>query len=169
MVAAEVRKLKGQAPARTLQAKVNLPLPAFIPPDYLSDEAERLKTYKELMGADRAQTATILARLTDHCGPVPPEITNLVRIIELSQQAGKLGIFQLDWVRPGLELSFTRHTQLPVDLPEKLLTQYGAENVQFLQSKNSYGLRLLCGAKTDPLEFTQQTLLLISGLLAPQK
>ncbi len=169
LVAAEVRKLKGQAPTRQLQAKVNLPLAAFIPPDYLPDEAERLKTYKELMGADRAQTTAILARLADQCGPVPPEITNLVQLIALSQQAGTLGIYQLDWTNPGLEISFTRYTQLPADLPEKLLFKYGPEGVQFLPAKNSYGLRLACTEKTNPLEFAQQTLSFLSGLLTPQK
>ena len=169
LVAAEVRKLKGQAPARQLQAKVNLPVAAFLPPDYLPDEAERLKTYKELISADRAQTDSILARLTDQCGPVPDELSHLVQVIALSQQAGKLGIYQLDWTHPGLELSFTRHTQLPADLPEKLLFKYGPENVQFLQSKNGYGLRLACTAQTDPLTFAGQTLSFLSGLLAPQK
>ena len=169
LVAAEVRKLKGQAPTRTLQAKVNLPLAAFIPPDYLPDEAERLKTYKELMIADRAQTTAILTRLADQCGPVPPEITNLVNLITLSQQAGALGIFELDWIHPGIELSFTRHTQLPPDLPAQLLAAYGPENVRFLSAKNNYGLQLLCTQKTDPLEFTRQALLFLNGLFVPQK
>ena len=169
LVAAEVRKLKGQAPARKLQAKINLPLAAFIPPDYLPDEAERLKTYKELMGADRAQTAAIIARLTDQCGPVPPEISHLIEIIDLSNRAGALGIYQADWIHPGLELSFTRHTALPAELPEQLLFKYGPEQVQFLQSKNGYGIRLLCAEQEDPLAFIQQTLLFLERVLTPQK
>ncbi len=169
LVAAEVRKLKGQPSNRKLQAKVNLPLPAFIPPDYVPDEAERLKTYKELMSADAAQTQTILARLADQCGPVPPEIENLVKVIALANQAGSLGIYQLDWIHPGLELSFTKHAPLPPDLPEKLLFKYGPEGVQFLQSKNEYGLRLTCAENTNPLAWTQQTLAFLSQLFTPQK
>ncbi|MBP5617132.1 MAG: DEAD/DEAH box helicase [Elusimicrobiaceae bacterium] len=169
LVAAEVKKLKGQAPLRKLQAKVNLPLTCFIPPDYLPDEAERLKTYKELMGADRARTAAILARLADQCGPVPPEIHNLVQIIELANQAGNLGIYQLDWIAPALELSFIRHFVMPEELPQALLTHYGADKVQFLRAKNGYGLRLECSPNTAPLHFAQQALTFLETLLPIQK
>ncbi|MBO5911454.1 MAG: hypothetical protein J6Q05_04620, partial [Elusimicrobiaceae bacterium] len=67
------------------------------------------------------------------------------------------------------ELSFTRHTQLPPDLPAQLLAAYGPENVRFLSAKNNYGLQLLCTQKTDPLEFTRQALLFLNGLFVPQK
>lgn len=169
LVAGEVKKLKGQAPQRTLQAKVNLPLAAFIPPDYLPDEAERLKTYKELMGADPSQTTAVLARLADQCGQIPPEIKNLTDVISLSRQAGQLGIFQIDWTHPGLEILFTKHASLPPELPEKLLAKYGPQHVQFLQSKNGYGLRLGCTPQTDPFAFAAQTLAFLSELLTVQK
>ncbi len=169
LVAAEVKKLKGQAPQRTLQAKVNLPLAAYIPPDYLPDEAERLKVYKQLMGADRAQTAVILTKLAEQCGPAPEEIHHLVDVIALSNQAGALGMYAIDWMEPSLEFQFTKHVELPVNLPEKLLAAYGPENVQFLSNKNGYGLRLICPPKTDPLDFAQQVLAFLTQLLAPQK
>lgn len=169
LVAAEVKKLKGQAPVRRLQAKINLPLAAYIPPDYLPDEAERLKTYKELMSADRAQTQAILTRLTEQCGPTPQEITNLVDIIALANQAGELGIYAIDWMDPAVELQFTKHVEIPVTLPEQLLSKYGQENIQFLHSKNGYGLRVNCPAKTSPLAFTQDSLLFLTRLLSSQK
>ncbi len=168
LVAAEVKKLKGQPVARALQAKINLPLPAFIPPDYLPDEAERLKTYKELMGADPAQTTAVLERLADQCGPVPDEIKNLTHLMALSRQAGQLNIYQLDWTHPGLELSFTRHAPLPPDLPAQLLLHYGPQRVQFLQSKNNYGLRVACSPRENPLLFAQQTLSFLGSLLGPK-
>ena len=169
LVAAEVKKLKGQAPARKLQAKINLPLAAFLPPDYLPDEAERLKTYKELFSADPAQTTAILAHLADQCGPLPQEVHNLVHVIELANRAGTLGIFQVDWVEGTLELSFVRHFTLPADLPQALLTRYGAENVQFLQGKSSYGLRLIGPDDMIPLLFAQQVLSFLESVIPPQK
>lgn len=169
LVAAEVKKLKGQPVQRKLQAKVNLPLAAYIPPDYLPDEAERLKVYKELMSADRAQTQAILMRLAQQCGPAPEELSHLVEIISLANQAGALGIYALDWMDPALEFQFTKQTHLPEQLPEKLFAQYGADNVQFLQSKNGYGLRINCPAKTRPLAFAQEALLFFHRLLSTQK
>ncbi len=169
LVAAEVKKLKGQTPVRQLQAKINLPLSSFLPPDYLPDEAERLKTYKELFSADTAQTAAILARLADQCGPVPPEVENLVAVIALANRAGRLGIFQVDWSSGAAELSFVRHFNLPPDLPQALLTRYGADKVQFLQAKSGYGLRLVCPANVTALGFVQQILSFLEKLLIPQK
>ena len=169
LVAAEVKKLKGQAPARQLQAKVNLPLSAYIPPDYLPDEAERLKVYKQLLSADRAQTQAILTRLTQQCGPAPQELNHLVDIIALANQAGALGIYAVDWVNPGLELQFTKHIELPATLPEQLLAKYGPDNIQFLHFKNGYGLQVTCPVQTTPLAFAQELLLFLTRLLSPQK
>lgn len=165
LVAAEVKKLKGQPIDRPLQAKINLPLAAFIPPDYLPDEAERLKTYKALMGADSAQTAAILAHLQDQCGPLPEEIRNLTQIIELSNQAGKLSIFQINWADPALEIFFTKRAVLPANLPQSLLTQYGASNVHFLPN----GLQIVCPPQESPALFTRNLLTFLHTLQTVQK
>lgn len=109
LVAAEVKKLKGERPERNLRAKVSLPVPAYIPPDYVPDDAERLKYYKELMSADEAKAQTVLARLADLSGPVPQEVLNLTELFRLSARAGRLEIYHVDWLDGQLELLFTRH------------------------------------------------------------
>ncbi len=164
LVAAEVKKLKGQPVERLLQAKVNLPVTAFIPPDYLPDESARLKTYKELMAAGPAETAAVLARLQDQCGPVPAEIKQLIEVISLSRQAGKAGIYQMDWVDPALACSFSSHTRLPANLPQVLLAQYGAQQVQFLHTRQGYGLRLLVPDGQTPFAFAQEFIGFLNGL-----
>lgn len=169
LVASEVKKLKGQVSQRQLQAKVNLPLPAYIPPDYLPDEAERLKIYKQLISADATQTRAILVHLAQQCGPAPQELNNLVQVIALSNQAGALGIYELDWLDSAIELQFTKHVEIPITLPEQLLAQYGPQNTQFLHSKNGYGLRIACSADIKPLIFAQDLLLFLTRLLSPQK
>ncbi len=167
LVANEVKKLKGVLPVRRLQAKLNLPIEAFIPPDYLPDEAERLKTYKELMSADDTLTAQVLARLKDQCGPIPTETENLVQGIALSHKAGALEIYQLDWKQEGLELLFTSRFSMPAELPAQLLKQYGPTHVRFLQTKTGYGLRLEPTQSTPPLVFARQVLTFLHGLITP--
>ena len=169
LVAAEVKKLKGQPVEKQLQAKINLPVTAFIPPDYLPDEAERLKTYKELMGADAAQTSAILNRLKDHCGPIPQEIITLTNLISLSNRAGKLGIYQIDWADPALEVFFTKHFSMPAHLPQALLEHYGTDRLQFLHIKQGYGLRIICPQTSTPLACTQELLAFLNTLYAVQK
>ena len=170
LVAAEVKKLRGQPlQQKQLRATVNLPLPAYIPPDYLPDEAQRLKYYKELMGADAAATQDILARLADLCGPVPAELTNLTELFALSLRAGKLGIYHVDWMDGQLELLFTKHFQMPPTFPGELFNRFGPQQVKFTKSKNGDGLRLTPPVSSRPLAFTQEVLSFLEHILSPQK
>jgi len=169
LVSAEVKKLRGERPETNLRATVSLPLPAYIPPDYLPDEAERLKYYKELMGADEPKTRQILARLADLCGPVPQEILNLTMLFALSARAGKLEIYHLDWIDGKLELLFTRRFQMPPNLPGELFNRFGPQNVEFIKSKNGDGLHLTAPDGQDPARFARETLAFFESLLPAQK
>jgi len=169
LVASEVKKLRGETPQRTLRATVNLPLAAYIPPDYLPDEADRLKYYKELMSADEQKTREILARLSNLCGPVPEEINHLICVFRLSSQAGRLGIFHLGWVNGMLELLFTRQFKMPQELPNELFNRFGMQHVHFVSSKNGDGLHLTPPADSKPAAFAQAVLTFLNSVLVPQK
>lgn len=168
LVAAEVKKLKGEAPTRTLQAKVSLPLPAFIPPDYLPDDAERLKFYKEFMGATPEQTQPLLTRLEDLCGPAPQEVRNLLEIIAISKRAGALEIYNVDWMQDRLEFLFTRRFQLPENGLNEIINRFGLQNLEFTKSKNGDGLRIKMQEKVPPLVFTKQVLTFLEQLFRPK-
>ena len=169
MVAAEVKKLKGERVERTLRAKINLPVPAYIPPDYVPDDADRLKYYKELMDADEAKTQTILAHLQDLSGPLPQEVKNLTELFRLSARAGAREIYHVDWIDGKLELLFTRRFKMPPNLPGELFNRFGAEHVEFIKSKNGDGLRVEAPAGKSPVPFTQETLSFFENILKPQK
>ena len=169
LVAAEVKKLKGERTERTLRAKINLPVPAYIPPDYAPDDADRLKYYKELMDADEAKTQTILARLQDLSGPLPQEVKNLTELFRLSSRAGALEIYHVDWMDGKLELLFTRRFQMPPNLPGELFNRFGAEHVEFIKSKNGDGLHLAAPDGKDPAAFTREALSFFERILKPQK
>lgn len=169
LVSAEVKKLRGERPEQNRRATVSLPLAAYIPPDYLPDEAERLKYYKTLMDADELKTKEILAKLADLCGPVPQEILNLTQLFELSARAGKLEIYHVDWIDGKLELLFTRRFQMPPNMPAELFNRFGAENLEFIKSKNGDGLHLTPPAGKDPTAFARETLAFFERLTAPEK
>ena len=169
LVAAEVKKLKGQRVERTLRAKVNLPVPAYLPPDYLPDDAERLKYYKELMSADEPQTQQLLAKLQDLSGPLPQEVKNLTELFRLSARAGALEIYHVDWLDGQLELLFTRRFQMPPNLPGELFNRFGTQRVEFVKSKNGDGLRLTAPDGKEPVAFARETLSFFETILKPQK
>lgn len=169
LVSAEVKKMRGERPEQNRRATVNLPLAAYIPPDYLPDEAERLKYYKTLMDADEAKTKEILAKLADLCGPAPQEILNLTQLFALSARAGKLEIYHLDWIDGKLELLFTRRFQMPPQLPAELFNRFGAERVEFVKSKNGDGLHIAPPAGKEPDTFARETLAFFERLISAEK
>ncbi len=169
LVAAEVKKLKGERVERNLRAKVNLPVAAYIPPDYVPDDAERLKYYKELMSADEAKTKTILAKLQDLSGPLPQEVKNLTELFALSARAGALEMYHVDWLDGQLELLFTKRFQMPPNLPGELFNRFGAQNVEFIKSKNGDGLRLSAPDGKDPVLFARETICFFERILKQEK
>lgn len=167
LVANEVKKLKGEKITRDIQAAVNLPLAAYIPPDYIPDESERLKYYKELMGADKTRAQQILNKLTDFAGPLPQEIINLNRILQLSRQAGQLQIYHIEFAAQALEFLFTRQFHMPADFPEVLLAKYGAR-IHFIKTHHADGIRLDIPAGNDPVAAAEQTTAFFASILKPQ-
>lgn len=167
LVAAEVKKLKGEKVQREIHATVNLPLAAYIPPDYLPDDSERLKYYKELMSADPARAQQILHKLADLAGPVPPELLNLNRVLQLSRRAGLVQIYHIDYVADAIELLFTREFQMPQDLLPRLLTKYGPR-VQFLKTRHGDGVRMAATPGQDPAALAEELIAFFESITLSQ-
>ena len=167
LVANEVKKLKGEIPKRDIQTTLNLPLAAYIPPDYIPDDSERLKYYKELMNADAVRTQQILEKLADFAGPVPPELQNLTRLLQLSKRAGALQIYHIDFAYGGLEVSFTRQFQMPADFPAQLLARYGSA-LQFIKTHQADGIRFKLPPQADPVQETEKIITFFEAILKPK-
>lgn len=169
LVAAEVKKLRGERPEPAWHATVNLPLAAYIPPDYLPDEAERLKYYKALMSADETKTKQLLAKLADLCGQIPPEIKHLTALFALSQQATRLNIYHVDYIDGELELLFSYRFKMPERFPADLFAHFGPDRLTFTKSRQGDGLRLVPLPHQTPLDFARETLIFLSTLLPAEK
>ena len=73
------------------RSTLDLPLTAFLPEDYVADQATRLRLYQRLAPATDAEAAADLRReLEDRFGALPEAVSNLLDIVEikvLCQQA----------------------------------------------------------------------------------
>lgn len=167
LVAAEVKKLKGEKVEKTIRATVNLPLPAYISPDYLPDDSQRLKYYKELMSADEDRATQILQKLADFAGPVPQELKNLNLILQLSRRAGLLKIYHVEYSYQGLDFLFTSDFQMPPDLPSAVLQKYGPR-VQFIKSRHGDGIRFSVEQPEEAVAEAQQIITFFEHLIKPQ-
>ncbi len=72
---------------------IDLPMPAYIPEDYVSDLNTRLDLYQSLVKIDAPEQADALAQeLKDRFGAMPLEVENLLYTVKLKALAAKAGI-----------------------------------------------------------------------------
>jgi transcription-repair coupling factor (superfamily II helicase) len=72
---------------------VALPLPAFIPEDYVTDVDTRLSLYQRLAGMTRPEQAAEMAiDFADRFGPPPPEVANLLYAVKIKALAARAGV-----------------------------------------------------------------------------
>jgi len=72
---------------------IDLPLPAFIPEEYVSDLDTRLSLYQSLVKLDEPeQIADMAQEFSDRFGALPPEVNNLLYVIRIKILATRAGI-----------------------------------------------------------------------------
>jgi transcription-repair coupling factor (superfamily II helicase) len=125
-----VRELKGEEVPLEIHATLNLGLDIRIPPTYISDEAQRLRSYKRIADVkDAQQAAQIADELADRYGPVPEEVATLLRFSLLKSQAQSAGVESIERRQGFANLKF--HQQSKID-PFRLMNLVrSTEGAQF--------------------------------------
>ncbi len=92
-----VDEIQGNEPAGPArEAKIELPLEAFVPAEYVSDSSTRVSIYQELAAADSLDAVNQTeVSLVDRFGPLPRPVLSLTLIMRMKVLATKLGISQL--------------------------------------------------------------------------
>ncbi|MDN5716818.1 MAG: DEAD/DEAH box helicase, partial [Janibacter sp.] len=84
MVGDAVADFKGEGEAAPAEVKIELPVDAHLPHEYIPGERLRLEAYKKLASAEtEADLAEILEELTDRYGEPPEPVRNLVAVARL--------------------------------------------------------------------------------------
>ena len=105
----------GQVQEEAVEVKVEVPVDAHLPHDWIPSERVRLEVYQRIAEArDDASLAAVRAELTDRFGALPPVVERLMRVATLRVLARQAGLAEI--VVQGRSLRFA-----PVDLPESRL------------------------------------------------
>ncbi len=81
MVGEAVQHFKGEAPEETVDVKVDLPVDAHLPHEYVGVERLRLEMYRKLAEAKTAERLTeIEAEMRDRYGEPPEQVLNLLAV-----------------------------------------------------------------------------------------
>jgi transcription-repair coupling factor (superfamily II helicase) len=115
-----VRELKGEEVPLEIHATINLGIDIRIPSTYISDETQRLRSYKRIADIqDEEQAKRLTEEIEDRYGPVPEEVTNLVHFALLKTLAERTGVESIDRRQGFVNIKF--HQQSKVD-PLRLMT-----------------------------------------------
>lgn len=93
LVGEAVSAYKGEAQAPPAEVKIELPVDAHLPHDYVPGERLRLEAYRKLAQvADEAELAQIREELVDRYGAPPPPVETLLEVARLRTVARAAGI-----------------------------------------------------------------------------
>jgi transcription-repair coupling factor (superfamily II helicase) len=93
MVGEAVQQFKGEAPEETVDVKIDLPVDAHLPYDYISVERLRLEMYRKLAEVrDAATLDEVVAEMTDRYGTPPEPVVNLIAVARFRLLARSYGL-----------------------------------------------------------------------------
>ncbi|WP_168705493.1 transcription-repair coupling factor [Gordonia paraffinivorans] len=89
-----------------LEVRIDLPVDAHIPVEYVDSDRLRLEAYRKLASAaDDAKVDAVMAELADRYGPPPVETTRLASIARLRLRCRERGITEIGLAGQGVKIS----------------------------------------------------------------
>ncbi|MFW0871812.1 transcription-repair coupling factor [Rhodococcoides corynebacterioides] len=94
------------------EMRIDLPVDAHIPPDYVTSDRLRLEAYRKLAAAqNEEEIGAVIDELTDRYGPVPDEVGRLVAVARLRMLCREYGIVDVSVAGTMVKIA-------PMDLPD---------------------------------------------------
>lgn len=120
-----VRGLKGLSVTEDFATTVELDVDAFIPPEYIVNEVQKLDIYKRIAGIEnQAESNDMKEELVDRFGKVPRSADNLLRISLIRVAAHKLYMTEIKGKDEKIKFTFKADAPLSGEAIEALLTKY---------------------------------------------
>ncbi|MDP8931314.1 MAG: transcription-repair coupling factor, partial [Actinomycetota bacterium] len=96
MLKQEIAELTGQPVEEEVEIKLELPVNAHLPTDYVPDESLRLELYQKIAAVrDAAGVKSVRAELSDRFGPPPPQAERLLAVAALKAALRRWGVTEV--------------------------------------------------------------------------
>jgi transcription-repair coupling factor (superfamily II helicase) len=120
LLAESVAEMKGQPLPEEREIRIELPVRAFLPVDYLGQESLRLELYRRVASAATIEELdAVTAEAVDRFGPMPSEAGTLVEVARLRVACQARGVEEVSTFRGQVRLR-------PVAVPEDATLPEGA-------------------------------------------
>ena len=140
MLSEAVQEEKGIHSIGDLSTSLDLSIDAFIPPDYIPGESQKLEIYKRIASVEnREEGDDMLDELTDRFGDPPRSVRNLVAAAELKSLAHTAYVTELKQHGTDVQITLYENARLDVSRIPALLDQYGRK-LNFKIDANPYFL-----------------------------
>jgi len=124
LLARAVSELKGEAVEEIVLPQVDLPVDAFIPQDYISNEAHRILFYKKLAGAKTTEDLqAVQDEMEDRFGDPPRSVWNMLAVIRLRIRCHQMGIRSIGRATGQIVIVFGSE-RLPNSVCRELMRTY---------------------------------------------
>jgi transcription-repair coupling factor (superfamily II helicase) len=118
---------------------LDVPLNAFLPPEFVLDDAVRLRLYQRFSGIeDDAQLASLVAELEDRFGTLPEPAQHLVYLTSLRLRAAEASVEAVISTRDEIIVKFDRLPALNLDHVTRqagVALKRGSNQVRFARDK----------------------------------
>ncbi|MEI2700328.1 MAG: TRCF domain-containing protein [Microthrixaceae bacterium] len=120
MVNEAISALNGEPVPEPEDIVLELPMPAFLPPDYVERDDLRLDAYRRLASVqDRGDVDDIAAEWEDRFGPVPEPAAALLQVAYLRAECVRTGVREVTVTKsPALSGGGLLATLSPITLPQ---------------------------------------------------
>jgi transcription-repair coupling factor (superfamily II helicase) len=135
LIEQSIAELKGEEWHEEINPEININIPAFLPPNYISDMDVRLNLYRRLSFIrEESELKAMVEEMEDRFGKSPPEVASLIKVMSVRLLLKKIGINKLDVSDDGMILTFSPETKLD---PEKVIQWFGnrPERYRFLSDR----------------------------------
>ncbi len=109
-----VKSLKGEKMPEQFETTIDIDLDAFIPPQYIPNESQKLDIYKRIAGIENEEESEeMLEELIDRFGEPPKSVQNLLTVARLKAMAHH--VYFTDVVQKGDSVRFVLYERAGID------------------------------------------------------
>ena len=151
MISEAVSEFRGEPVSSPAELKLEIPVDARIPPEYLDSERLRLEVYHKLSAASsakasRADLDAIMQELEDRYGKAPIPVRQLIQVTELRQQANRLNLKDVNLLGAQAKLA-------PVELSDAQVValSHKLPGTKYLQSSKLLRLPMPISSGLNPV------------------
>ncbi len=162
MLREAVAETRGEPLVAYPEVKVDLPVPAFLPEEYVADVDERVRFYRRLAGSPSVEAvARVTAELAEKHGALPQPARNIADIARVKALAAELGATSVTAVRNRLQIA-------PLSLDAAQRGVLGARGGLYLENERKAVLPLERGASVTEAALDILDAILSAVVSAPQ-